>query len=327
MTLGARRRFACNAIGLSTRTLERWQKSPGGTDLRKGPKNHPRKFRKEEVDKVLSVANSVEFCDSPPCQIVPILSDRNEYVGSESSFYRILRRHNLLHHRHRSRKPRKAPAYTKIPTDVKKPNDAWTWDITLLNSPIRGQYYYLYMFEDVYSRKIVGWEVHDRQNDYLSSSLFKKICLKENTKVPARLHSDNGGPMRGWTMLATLQRLGVVPSFSRPCVKNDNPHIESLFKTMKYGSTFPKRPFESIEAARMWVENFTSWYNNRRRHSGLNYVTPQERHDGRDQAIQEKRTQLYERAQMMNPCRWTKSPRNWMSIKLPRLLTSSMCAA
>ena len=90
-------------------------------------------------------------------------------------------------------------------------------------------------------------------------------------------------------MLATLQRLGVVPSFSRPSVSDDNPYSESLFRTLKYCPSYPDSPFESIRHTREWVHKFVQWYNQEHRHSAIAYVTPGQRHTGQDIALLEGR--------------------------------------
>jgi hypothetical protein len=125
------------------------------------------------------------------------------------------------------------------------------------------------------------------------------------------LHSDNGGPMKGATMLATLQRLGVVPSFSRPGVSDDNPYIEALFRTLKYRPEYPSGRFGSLEEARRWMALFAHWYNTRHLHSALNFVTPADRHSGKEVEILENREEVYEAARRRNPERWTGATRNW----------------
>ena len=125
------------------------------------------------------------------------------------------------------------------------------------------------------------------------------------------LHSDNGSPMKGATMLATLQRLGVVPSFSRPSVSNDNSYSESLFGTMKYAPTYPAKPFASLTEAREWVHRFVTWYNEQHRHSAIQFVTPGQRHRGEDAEILTARKAVYEQARQRHPERWSGDTRNW----------------
>ena len=131
------------------------------------------------------------------------------------------------------------------------PNQLYSWDITYLPALIRGQFFYLYLFVDIFSRKIVGWQVYEEENSALAGELFRDLCHREGIQSKQLiLHSDNGSPMKGSTMLATLQQLGVMPSFSRPSVSNDNPYSESLFKTLKYRPKYPLKPFAGVTEAR-----------------------------------------------------------------------------
>jgi len=195
-----------------------------------------------------------------------------------------------------------------------------SWDITYLMSKIRGQYFYLYLFLDVFSRKIVGAEVNDCESMEYSSQLIDTICKAEGIeKNKVTLHADNGGPMKGATMLVTLQRLGVMPSFSRPSVSDDNPYSESMFKTLKYCPLYPTKPFESLEAARAWVIVFTHWYNNVHLHSSISFTTPASRHEGTDVAILQNRETVYHEAQKRNPSRWSGETRNWKKVESVKL--------
>jgi transposase InsO family protein len=249
---------AATVIGISSRTVQRWRERNIGEDQRRGPKTSPaNKLSAKERESVLKVADSPEYRDLSPKQIVPKLADAGTYVASESSFYRILREEGQLAHREKSR-----PASHKPVEHVATgPCQVWSWDITYLRSALRGSFYYLYLIVDIWSRKIVGWSVEQSESTDLAAALFCRTCaelgINPNGLV---LHSDNGGPMKGSTMLATLQRLGVVPSFSRPHVSDDNPYSESLFRTMKYRPSYPSKPFASVEAATQWVAGFVSWY-------------------------------------------------------------------
>lgn len=157
------------------------------------------------------------------------------------------------------------------------PNQVWSWDITYLPGPIRGTFFYLYLFVDVWSRKIVGAEVFGEECNAKASQLLRRIC-REKGLDPENLvlHSDNGGPMKGATMKATLEQLGVVASLSRPRVSNDNAFSEALFRTLKYRPGYPEGPFESLAHARLWVRSFVGWYNHEHLHSGIGFVTPSE---------------------------------------------------
>lgn len=210
---------------------------------------------------------------------MPALADEGIYLASESSFYRVLRAADQLHRRGRARAPRKP----NKPEAFKAtgPRQVWSWDITFLASTVIGMFYRLYLVMDVYSRKIVGWKIHENEAAEHAATLIRKACLAEGiTRHGLVLHSDNGSPMKGATMLATLQRLGVIPSFSRPSVSNDNPFSESLFGALKCTPAYSSKPFDSLEAARVWVHDFVGWYNEVHRHSGIRFVTPAQRHRG-----------------------------------------------
>ena len=316
---GARLDRACAVICLSHRTLQRWQRDQSRGDQRavrlQAPKN---KLNRLERERLLAVANSAEFGHLPPSQIVPRLADRGQYLASESTFYRVLRAENQCQHRgaersaHKRHKPRALCATA--------PNQLYRWDITYLPTQVTGSYFYLYLFMDIFSRKIVGWQVYEAESSELASEVMRDICAREH--IPTNqvvLHSDNGSPMKGATMLATLQALGVMPSFSRPAVSNDNPYSESLFKTLKYRPTYPQRAFADLLAARQWVATFVHWYNDEHRHSAIGFVTPTQRHAGADTALLRKRVEVYEAAKTHHPERWSGTTRNWQPVHIVHL--------
>ncbi len=313
---GCRQAIACDDAGINEKTLRRWESDV--EDKRKGPNTVPaNKLADEEKEEIVRIATTEEFMDLPPCQIVPKLADRGNYIASESSFYRVLKENKLLEHRGKSKRPsHNRPA----PLTATGPNQIYSWDITYLRGPVAGQFYYLYMFMDIFSRKIVGYEVHENECNVKSSGLIGKICKDEDIKKDQlTLHSDNGGAMKGATMLVTLQKLGIVPSFSRPRVSDDNPYSESLFKTVKYCPQYPSRPFDSLDEAGTWVGEFVDWYNNRHLHSAIKFVTPADRHSGKDVEILARRKMVYDTAKLKNPNRWTRTTRNWSHIKKIKL--------
>jgi putative transposase len=315
VTQGARRAAVCRHIGISARAVERWRTQPA--DGRRGPVTAPvNKLSEVERQLVVSVANSPEFRDVSPKQIVPSLADQGRYIGSESTFYRVLNAENLMAHRGRARAPVPRP---KPELFASGPNQVWTWDISYLRTPIRGAFFYLYMVVDIFSRRIVGWEVHDEESSTLSASLIQRASLAAGSPKGLKLHSDNGGPMKGCTMLAMLQSLGMSASFSRPRVSDDNPYSEALFRTVKYSAMFPDRPFESLEAARTWVAGFVDWYNTKHHHSAIRFVTPDQRHFGHEKTLLAKRAAVYELAKRQNPSRWTGRTRNWRPAPAVRL--------
>lgn len=307
---GARRERACEVVGLAERTLQRWRDAGIGDDGRAGPRTRPANaLTPAERAKVLAVVNSPEYRDLPPKQVVPRLADDGQYIASESTMYRILRAEGQATHRGRAKPRTSRHVDEHVATAA---NQVWSWDITYLLSSVRGRFFYLYLVEDVWSRRIVGFEVHAEESMELSAALVSATCAAEGIDPRGLvLHSDNGGPMRGSTMLATLQRLGIVASFSRPKVSDDNPFVESLFRTLKYRPEYPHKPFDTIEDARAWVAGFVAWYNTEHRHSGIRYVTPDERHDGREHEVLANRARVYERARRKHPNRWSCATRNW----------------
>jgi len=317
---GARQEAAAGILGLKARTLQRWrqQSEEGGRDRRQGPRAEPaNKLSPTERETVLNTANSVEYRDLSPAQIVPQLADEGTYLASESTFYRLLRAAKQMAHRLRAK-----PARSKKPREqvATGPNQVWSWDITYLPGPVRGTFFFLYLFMDVWSRKIVGARVYAEENAERASQLFVQNCIRLGIEPGGLvLHSDNGGPMKGSTMLATLQWLGVVPSFSRPHVSDDNPYSEALFRTLKYTPEYPNRPFFSLEEAQRWVEAFVLWYNTQHRHSAIRFVTPDQRHFRQEEVILANRQEVYEEARRKNPSRWSSSIRDWSPIEEVRL--------
>lgn len=237
-----------------------------------------------------------------------MLADNKIYLASESTFYRVLKAENLLSHRGRS-KPRRHTKPKSITAAA--PNKVWCWDISYLPTNIRGQFYYLYFVIDIYSRKIVGYDVHTEESSEHASTLFNRLCKENNiAENSLHLHSDNGAPMKGSALISTLIELGIARSYSRPSVSNDNPYIESAFKTVKYSKTYPNY-FDSLDLAKSWVDEFVSWYNKKHLHSSLKFVTPEQRHQGEDKFILKQRAKVYEIARSKNPERWSKGCRNW----------------
>ena len=310
---GARIEPACETLALSPETYRRWKREPEASDQRAGPHSpSPAALSDAEKAMIVEIVSSVRFRDKSPWQIVPALADEGRYVASEASFYRVMREQDLLAHRGRSRPRQKRPPPCLI---ARSPNEIWSWDITYLLSKVFGQFFRLYLVMDVFSRKIVGWEVHERECGELASLLVEQSCRREGIpRGQLTLHADNGGPMKGATLLATLERLGVAPSHSRPRVSDDNPFSESLFKTLKGVPEYPDGPFLDVEQARAWVARFVLWYNTEHLHSEICYVTPASRHDGEDREILDHRRQVYEAAKRTRPDRWKGATRNWSYI-------------
>lgn len=314
---GAPEAKATALLGLSARSVQRWRAQGVGDDQRYGPKSRPHNQLSERERKaVLETVNAPAYCDLSPHQIVPQLADEGRYLASEATIYRILRTAGQLAHRGRAKAPRRAEPEEHVATG---PNQIWSWDISYLKTTVRGRFYFLYFILDIFSRRIMGWAVHDEESSEHAAALFRATCDDAQFDPKGLVYrADNGGPMRGSTLLATLDQLGVVASFSRPGVSADNAFSEALFRTAKYRPSYPA-PFDSLEQARTWVAAFVAWYNGEHRHSALRFVTPDERHDGRDAAILARRQHVYAQARRRRPERWAGPTRNWTPVGAVRL--------
>jgi len=319
---GARLDNACDVLNVSVRTYQRWTRQGRITADQRPVAHRPtlsKKYSRQERQAMAALCNDPEYRSRPPAFIVADQLDRGRYVASESTLYRVLREQGQVHHRGRQ----KAPQPGRQPTthQASGPNQVWSWDITWLPGPARGTWFYLYLILDIYSRKIVGDEVHLSETGELAGEVVEKACWREHLAVrdkPLVLHSDNGSPMKAATFLEKLYDLGITPSKSRPRVSNDNAFSESLFKTLKFRPSFPVNGFATIEEARDWVLAFVRWYNHEHRHSGLHYVTPEQRHTGEAEHILERRKQVIEAAKAKNPLRWSGHTRN---LSLPESVT------
>lgn len=319
---GARLHQACEIVGITARTLQRWKAHQGletGDGRPAAVRPMPsHALSQAERAQVLSVANEPRFADVPPARIVPTLADEGVYIASESTFQRVLRAQGQTRHRGRAKAPRKSrPPTTHVAT---APRQLWCWDMTFLPTQVAGRWFFLYLILDVYSRKIVGFEVHGEDDSDHAARLVQRTALAEGIHAVPReerpvLHGDNGATLKATTVLAMLWWLGVKPSYSRPRVSDDNAFVESLFRTAKYRPEFPADGFADLGDAREWARRFVHWYNHDHHHSGIRYVSPAQRHAGDDVAILAARHQVYLAARARHPARWSGATRDWSHIK------------
>ena len=292
--------------GISIRTLQRWMQQSSEDDRKGSSRRVQHKLTNEERNEIIRVVNLPEYRNMNPAEIVAILAENGQYIGSERTIYRVLKENKLLTHRGpgKSRIIRQQPSH-----QATGPGQLLSWDITYLKTNIKGLYFYLYLVMDVWNRKILTWEIHTEESSELSAQMMHRLS-KEIDLTHSVLHSDNGAPMKGSTMLFKLYELGVTASFSRPRVSEDNPFSESLFKTLKYRPGYPGK-FQSLNEARNWVANFVHWYNFEHRHSGIGYVTPEQRSSGQDRIILAKRAETFAKARERNPLRWSRYSKKW----------------
>lgn len=273
--------------------------------LTKRPRKYaPRNRIPENVrDKIRSVLHEIRFVDRTPWEIVPTLADEGVYLGSIRTFYRILGEMGEVKERRllASHVKRSPPIL-----EAQSPNVVWSWDITRIPGPVKGQYFFLYVMLDIFSRYVVGWMLGERENARRAQNFIRETVrkhLKSGEKVT--IHNDRGSPMKAGTTRDLLQLLGLEQSFSRPRISDDNPYSESQFKTLKYSGGYPKF-VESIPDGETYLESWFLWYNNEHRHKGLNLHTPATVHFGRVEEVVRKRQETMERAYMEYPERFSR---------------------
>ena len=175
---GARQSMACEIMGISAKTLQRWKQDGNAQDGRIDAKHEPaNKLTAMEKQRLIQTANKPEYADLPPGKIVPKLADKGVYIASESTFYRVLKAANQQHHRQKAKPDRQIKKPRAL--TATGPNQIFTWDITYLPTQVKGIFLYLYLVMDIYSRKIVGWQVHEEESSTLASSLMTDICQRE----------------------------------------------------------------------------------------------------------------------------------------------------
>ena len=318
-TAGARLAPVCSLAGIDARTFQRWRRGDGQVQADRRPgaiRPRPAHALSEaERARIVALANEPRFASTPPARIVPALADEGVYIASEASFHRVLRDRGQMRRRGRARPPRSAgPPSTHVATG---PGQVWCWDVTFLPARVQGRWFYLFLILDLWSRKIVGHEVHDTDQAEHAAHLVRRTALAEGIHARALrpvLHGDNGPSVKGTTVLAMLHWLGIAPSHSRPRVSDDNAYAEALFRTAKYRPDFPAAGFADLAEARRWAAAFVCWYNHDHRHSGIRHVSPAQRHAGEDGSILAARHALYQRAREANPRRWSGPTRNWTPI-------------
>ncbi len=293
-------RQACAAIGIARATMQRRVK-PRLRTVAKSRARSERALTDEERAAILAVAHTERFADYSVREIYATLLDEGTYLGSISTMYRVLRDAGETRER---RRLATHPAAIKPELAATAPNQVWSWDITKLLGPQKWTYYHLYVVLDVYSRYVVGWRLEARESAALATELFTETIAKENVDPTLlTVHSDGGTSMTSKTLTQLFADLGVVKSRSRPHVSNDNPFIESHYKTLKYCPTYPGA-FANIEQARAYCRRFFAWYNAEHRHSGIALLTPEDVHLGRVDQRRQARSDVLQAAYARNPNRF-----------------------
>ncbi len=302
-------RAACAAVGAAQAGYyRRHRHSPA--PARPAPVAHrdrpqPRALTEPERQKILDALHSKRFADAAPAQVWATLLDEGVYLGSISTFYRLLRQAGETRER---RRQATHPATVKPELIATAPNQVWSWDITKLRGPAKWTYYYLYVILDIYSRYVTGWMLATRESAALAEELIAQTCAKQGIgRDQLTIHADRGSSMTSKPVAFLLADLGITQSHSRPRTSNDNPFSESQFKTMKYRPDFPGQ-FASIQAARAHCQIFFPWYNTEHRHSGLGLHTPADVHHGTAPQIRAQRGVVLTTAYHAHPERFVRKP-------------------
>jgi putative transposase len=302
--VGVRR--ACAAVGeAQARWYRRHRQSPSSPKPERVPTPQPRALSEVERKEVRALLNSDEFVDEAPATVYAKLLDRGRYVASVSTMYRVLHEHDEVRER---RRQATHPAHKKPELMATKPNEVWSWDITKLLGPVKWTYFYLYSIIDIYSRYVPGWMLARAENAKLAEALLAETIIKQGVGPDQlSIHADRGSPMTAKPVAHLLADLGVTKSHSRPHVSNDNPFIESSFRTLKYRPDFPER-FGSFEDAHGHCGRFFSWYNDDHRHSGIGLHTPADVHYGRAELVRAQRAEVLDDAYAAHPERFVRKP-------------------
>jgi len=307
---GARLESASREIGISAHSYRRWR--DGGADRRPEASRPQPAHALSEAERaaVLEQCHRPDFASLRPAQIIPWLFDEEgRYLASESTFCRIQRAAGEQQRRGRAAPPQQVGPPRRH--EASAPNTVWSWDVTYLPTSVRGQFLYLYLIVDIYSRRITGFKVFTAENTAHSRQVIERAVWCEGiAHRPLVLHADNGSAMKGATLQARLEDLGVTPSHSRPRVSNDNAFSEAQFRTSKYRPDYPPTGFEDVDEARQWALAFVRWCNEEHLHSAIRYVTPPQRHEGHDDAVLAQRDRLYQQAKQTHPTRWSGATRN-----------------
>ena len=295
---GARLFKACQTILLCSRRLRRWRRTD--EDGRKGGyRVVGQRLSETEKDAVVAAFNRPEVADLPVKVACATLMDQGHYTASPSTCARVLAERKM----DRRKEPRKAAKAKRPELLATGPGQVWCWDITWLDAPLKGTYFYLYMAIDMFSRKVVAWEVYAKEDGALARALFAEAMEAEGIRPGTLLvHADNGRPMRSLKLRALFDVLQVTASYGRPHTSNDNAFAESLFATFKGRISFPEY-FASVQSARDFCLEFFTWYNGFHLHSSLDFVTPQSVHEGAHPEIFANRNSLLELNRVAHPSR------------------------
>lgn len=296
-------RQACRWLALSRATFYRRRSKPREFCGPRVPKRVPRALKPDEREAIRLVLYSDRFVDQSVREVYATLLDEGTYLASIRTMYRILRRDGASRER---RRQLRHPAYKRPELLSQGIHQVWSWDITMIRGPVKGEHYRLYMVIDIFSRYVVGYTLAWKESGEIARALIQESAAREGVEAGRlTIHSDRGAPMVSQEVSQLLGKLRINKSHSRPHVSNDNPYSESQFRTLKYHPEFPDR-FRDFEEAREFIRAFVSWYNHEHHHEGINLLTPSVVHSGKAEEVLEARSRVMELAHGRSPERFVR---------------------
>jgi len=298
---GVSARRSCALLMLSHRRVVRWQQrrrqGRSLADAAPGPRHPSHRLLAEEIVGITAMARSTQYVDLSHRMLTVTAWEKGLFFVSFSSVYRVLQQHDLMTargpggaHNGRSLAPVRKP--------LTGPNQRWCWDISYLLTFEKGIHLYLYLLLDEYSRKAVQWRVSWQQDAVQSRDLLEGGLLAENIlDLPQdqrpELLNDRGRQMKAKPIQRLCEDHQMPQLFARPRTPNDNPFIESAFSTVKRAPAYPGR-FRDDGDAVAYFERYFDWYNNQHYHSGIDFVTPQQAHQGQRADIVARRARQHQ---------------------------------
>lgn len=290
----------CTLLMIKRRRITRWRhKEENGhslDNLKPGPREPFNRLLPAEMESVLEMAKKEEYADLSHRTLAVTAWDLNMFFVSFSSVYRILRSENMVTMRGKLRhhNGRSIPPVRKTLTG---PNQRWCWDISYLPTMERGIFLYLYLLLDEYSRKAISWMISWHQTAEEARELLEEGLINENIlDLPEdqrpEIINDRGRQMKARPIKEMFEEHHMPQLFARPRTPNDNPFVESMFGSIKRAPQYPGRFLDRDEAVRYFIEYF-NWYNNDHLHSAIDYVTPNQCHNGlREIVISRRKAKL-----------------------------------
>jgi len=295
-TQGVSARRSCAILAIAHRRIVRWQERARQgqrlANLTPGPQESMHRMLPEEINQIVAMAKSQEYVDLSHRILAVTAGDKGLFQASFSTVYRVLKEHNLMSARgpggaHNGNS--KAP----VRKDLTGPNQRWCWDISYLMTFQKGIYLYRYLLLDEWSRKAIQWRISWQQTAeesrlLLEGGLVAQSVLDLPEDQRPELINDRGRQMKAKPIQRLCEDHGMPQLFARPRTPNDNPFIESAFSTVKRAPEYPGRFLDDGQAI-TYFERYFTWYDTEHYHSGIDYVTPQQAHEGLRQKIVDQR--------------------------------------